>query len=282
MLACWSTLSASLALAQTALTSNRIFSIRLRKLATNGIHAQPKYAATILAYDSDPENTIQLTEHLVDELSAASAATRLAHLNALNRLCKFAITSLASRAALLDDILREDILGGQDGMQVDAEVEEWMDDEFLTDQTKDLVSAIKVYTNLYLAGFKASEDKNPDQFNEPIKYLLKFLDIPEMEKRYSAADASRLRLQAGFSLFKIAGVRELEPRVLQHLDKLAALMQDYCFTVRQRFLHKLGKYMAAVRLANPQFNLLFYITAVDPEAENIQFVRFKVTMYHAT
>lgn len=110
-------------------------------------------------------------------------------------------------------------------------------------------------------------------------------------RRERPATAARLRLAAAYGVLKLATHKAFAQEVENNLTTLAwlaqvsdycvqphgvcadTLVQDPCYAVREGFLTKLVKYLQRRKLVNPNFNLVLFLVAHDPEKEIIQIAR---------
>jgi sister-chromatid-cohesion protein PDS5 len=81
--------------------------------------------------------------------------------------------------------------------------------------------------------------------------------------------AGRLRLQAAISLLRLATAPQYDKYVIQHLHLLAWAFQDQAFQVRGALIHKLVAYTLNRRITNTRYTTILFITAHDPDYENI-------------
>lgn len=91
----------------------------------------------------------------------------------------------------------------------------------------------------------------------------------------SAAERSRMRLQAALCLLKLARRAAYDSSIGREFARLAFATQDECFQVRARFLHALLKDLARRRLS-PRYNALCFLVAFDPERENREMVSLEL------
>lgn len=87
--------------------------------------------------------------------------------------------------------------------------------------------------------------------------------------------AGRLRLQAAQSLLILGGHASYEKMALEHFELLAWVAQDSAYQVRQTFIQKLVKYIMKKKVTNTRYTLILFLTAHDPDRENILLVSLR-------
>ena len=98
----------------------------------------------------------------------------------------------------------------------------------------------------------------------------------ELFRDSSAQVKARLRLRAATSLLKLSTNRLFSRLITVNFPQLALMIQDQSFQVRSNFLSKLIGHLQSRQL-DPRYNMVLFMTALDPEDE----IRSKVTNLNA-
>jgi len=75
-----------------------------------------------------------------------------------------------------------------------------------------------------------------------------------------------MRLQAAISLLHLSTVEKFASIISPKFLRLACVIQDSCFNVRLAFLTKVIALLQPRKLP-PRFNVIPFLTVLDPEAE---------------
>ncbi|KAK0534137.1 Sister chromatid cohesion protein pds5 [Tilletia horrida] len=271
-----------------AITVDRRFVERCGRFVMQGTPTEAKYAARFLANgccDADafwpqPHTISSLTralatralDHLLEQLavglSKATDEELVRHLGALGQCFK--------RAPKLSDNIAESVIRAivgvilprkwSDGDAPMAANEDWALDAGMHPwlQAKVLGLNLLVKRCVAFAAKKGSED-----MVKPVMRLLwQTLATDEQSVEESpTGHLARLRLAAATGLIKLARFPQYDALIRSEFVTLAFTVQDVCFGVRQRFLRKVLQYLTQRRLPS-RFNVIGFLSAVDPEAEN--------------
>lgn len=159
--------------------------------------------------------------------------------------------------------------------------DDWCTDEDFLPEHQACILALKVLTNYVLSQAENAEFTKSASFFRVLEAILASNGHPRNFKSGPGL-AGRLRLQAAVSLLKLGQAVRYEAQVLKQLEQLAWVLQDATFQVRGLLTRKLVAYIHARRLPSYKFTTLLFITAHDPDPENLMMARKCVTdRYHA-
>jgi sister-chromatid-cohesion protein PDS5 len=226
----------------------------------------------------------QLAEELTKRLPTSSGERLVADLAALGQIVKHA----PEAAADVGDAIVRHLLTGilQKPWPADetvaAEEEDdapsWVEDDDMSTSLRSKLLSLDLLTKRCMA--YASADGVTD-VAVPVFRLL-FATLTSGEPRplgASPASKSRMRLQAGICILKMARVDKLEQCIKHEFVSLALMVQDECSNVRTLFLYKLLLFLRK-RVLPPRFNAAPFLAAYDPDEENRQMVvNYAQSMY---
>ncbi|KAG8706723.1 hypothetical protein FRC08_000895 [Ceratobasidium sp. 394] len=168
---------------------------------------------------------------------------------------------------LVQGLLMVNTPSTSDAMITEENDEEWAEDSQLNGTGKAKILALKVMHNRCLA--HAESDAALDMSAPVFKLLFSILDnggSVNTSVEYDPMIKARLRLQAAVSLLKLSSIEIYANLVLKNLIMLAITLQDTSFRVRSELLNKFVN-MVVNRKLGPNFYVLAFITAHDPEKE---------------
>ncbi|KAK9455804.1 armadillo-type protein [Dipodascopsis uninucleata] len=191
----------------------------------------------------------------------------LSKLACISVLTKSATSVIEPEIDTITGVLIKDILLKNRRVALDGDPD-WVDDDDIDDECKAKVLALKILVNRLLASEEAETVK---ELARPVLKLLNSLvvNLGEMTKMQNSPlyYKSKLRLAAGCLLLKLAKSPVYEKMILsEDICKLALLAQDKDFQVRQAFIGKLRKYLAADLLPEKYIPIVFLV-AYEPEEE---------------
>ncbi|PWN28534.1 hypothetical protein BDZ90DRAFT_218538 [Jaminaea rosea] len=298
---------ASIKLAGMQVTLDKKDIDRVSYFTRNGKELQAKYAARLLAVvaassckepNAAAERKVEeLLAELSDRLEKDSPERLVADFSALGQLFKY-----APRASenvwdrVVRDVLRElsktwdaeaakarssSKKGDTASEQADEdEPHSWLEDRDVDDVVRAKELGFDVLCKRTIAALREDSDDRSQvsDMTTPVFRLLSktMAEGQPRELNMPAGVKSRLRLKAGLSVLKMALMPVCDAKVGQHdLNQLAGLVQDACFNVRSRFLHKLLLYLAnqgKARKLPTRYNAIPFLVAMDPEDENREMV----------
>lgn len=158
----------------------------------------------------------------------------------------------------------------------DGVFDDWCADEDFLPEHQACILALKVLTNYVLSQAANAEFSKSASFFRVLEAILASNGQPRSFKAGPGL-AGRFRLQAALSLLKLGQAVQYEQQVLKQLQQLAWVLQDATFQVRGLLTRKLVAYIRGRRLPSYKFTTLLFITAHDPDPENLSMSRKCVT-----
>ncbi|KAG9124967.1 hypothetical protein FRC07_009533 [Ceratobasidium sp. 392] len=223
----------------------------------------------------DPQTdlkTLIKTTTITAALKDAQDDTLIAHVAVLAEAAKSSPEAFEDKSDVIMNFLVQGLLmvntsSTSDAMITEDNDEEWAEDSQLNGTGKAKILALKVMHNRCLA--HAESDAALDMCAPVFKLLFSILENggsvnPSVE--YDPMIKARLRLQAAVSLLKLSSIEIYANLVLKNLIMLATTLQDTSFRVRSELLNKFVN-MVVNRKLGPNFYVLAFITAHDPEKE---------------
>jgi sister-chromatid-cohesion protein PDS5 len=162
---------------------------------------------------------------------------------------------------------------------------DWCADEDFLPEHQACILGLKVLTNYVLARALAAEvAPDTSKATGVFKVLGMLLDSQGRHPNFRSGPglAGRLRLQAATSLLKLAQAPALEKFVMHFFSPLAWSLQDQAFQVRGAIVHKLIHYCHMKRLPSFKYNTLLFVTAHDPDPENMMMAQKFVSEKYKT
>lgn len=142
----------------------------------------------------------------------------------------------------------------------------WADDSELDDEIKAKLLALRVLVNRLRAHADVANPENASV----VKSLNKIVaneGEPLGAKSTPATHRSRLRLAAAQHLLKLATYKPYDDLISAvEFNRLAVVSQDGCLQVRQGFVNKLKKYLAAGKL-NARYYTIIFLMAYEPKED---------------
>ncbi|QRV81905.1 sister chromatid cohesion protein [Ceratobasidium sp. AG-Ba] len=246
---------------------------RLVRIALGDGRKPAKFALRALAHCKDGKvHCGKVVNAVTAALNNAQGDALVAHVAVLAEAAKscpeaFEDKSDVTTTFLVQGLLMDNTSSTSDAMVTEDNDEEWAEDSQLNATGKAKILALKVMHNRCLA--HAESDAAMDISAPVFKLLFSILDNggsvnPSVE--YDPMIKARLRLQAAVSLLKLSSIEIYANVVLKNLIMLAITFQDTSFRVRSELLNKFVN-MAVNRKLDPNFFVLAFITAHDPEKE---------------
>ncbi|KAF4563796.1 hypothetical protein EYR36_003038 [Pleurotus pulmonarius] len=254
-----------------ALSDKRIIE-RITRYATGEHPRHAKFAARLLAFSKDRDaHCSQVLETITNEIEDSSDDILVARMSVLVQFARFAPEVFDHQSEQITVFALQNILmvPTPPPDEMDADDEEWAEEDSLSSAIKVKVLALKMFRNRCLS--HASDD-NPLEIATPVLKMLVttieqggtlILGAAEEEDPKSKA---RLRLQAAVSLLHLSTIETYLHALSPKFVSLALTVQDTCYNVRFSFLNKLVAFMQSRKLP-PRFNLIPFMTVHDPEAD---------------
>ncbi|KAI9015984.1 armadillo-type protein [Hyaloraphidium curvatum] len=269
------------ALAQTAKTDqenvpqDKKSQNRLVKYALEGNEAQAKHAVIVLSRMNDKDKVCgDLLETLVGKLDREDEALP-SRLSALNQLAlQLPYVFEMQREAILSFIVKEVLLspsGPEDSADSQESGQDWVDYSDLSPFIRSKILAVKLLISRIIPLARDGDESFRDGAKSVFKLLWKILDLDgELLSQGSSSAVCRahLRLTAARGLLKLAKASNpLDEMITQHdFLKLALVIQDSCYQVREAFGNRLIKYIQVGGLPM-RYSVILMLSAHEPEAE---------------
>ncbi|KAG7091856.1 hypothetical protein E1B28_008258 [Marasmius oreades] len=242
---------------------------KIREFALGSNRRHAKFAARFLALCDTRAECRWLAESISDSLEDLSTDQLVAHLAVLDQFIRFIPDVFEHKSDVITVFLLKKLLMASDPVSEEEEQngEEWAPDEELPDQTRAKITALKIFRHRSLAH---SWSPKALELSTPVLKLLATLvdqdgslvtDEPQDRKVLS-----RVRLQAAISLLHLSTVEVYLGALAPKFLRLALVVQDPCFEVRQTFVTKVIGMLVSHKL-HEKFNTLPFLTAHDPEDE---------------
>ncbi|EPQ30988.1 uncharacterized protein PFL1_01177 [Pseudozyma flocculosa PF-1] len=220
----------------------------------------------------------EVLETLARDLAKTSGERQVASLHALAQMFKHAPDATENVSDTVVKTLLANILSKPSSAKADdfAEAEDWIDDDKVEPELQAKLLSLVVLTKRCAA---FAETPNAGDVAKPVFRLL-WTVIVQGEAKALATPAphrSRMRLQAAVCVLKLARHTVFDQMIGREYFHLAFTVQDECFNVRSKVLHKLLTYLSRRRI-DPRFLAMAFLAAFDPEDEN----RNMVMRYCAT
>ncbi|KAN0065934.1 Sister chromatid cohesion protein pds5 [Thecaphora frezii] len=231
--------------------------------------------ATSIAYQVVEE----VLETLARELGKTSGERQVASLEALAQLFKHAPDATENVADTVVKTLLAGILCKPNSARAEEfnETEDWIEDEAVPAELQAKLLSLTVLTKRCAA---FAETSSAGDVAKPVFRLLWTVIAQGEAKalRTPASHRSRMRLQAATCVLKLARYASYEGMIGggggggREYFALAFTVQDECFHVRSKVLHRLLRYLAR-RKIDARFLAMAFLAALDPEEENRQMVQ---------
>ncbi|KAJ6631101.1 armadillo-type protein [Mycena sp. CBHHK59/15] len=243
---------------------------RIRGFALKGNHRQAKFAARFMAF-SKSKNTVctEIVDVVSEALGTDAPHVLVAHVAVLAQFARFAPDAFEHKSDVLMTFLLKELLMIPTHLlddEMDTE-EEWVVESDVSDNLRAKILALKVCRNRSLA--HASEENALEIATPVLKMLATLLEHGGSFIADSGEDPkvmSRMRLQAAVSLLQLSTVPTYATAIAPKFLKLAIVVQDTCFDVRQIFLKKLITLSHPPRVP-PRYNVIPFLTVHDPEVD---------------
>ncbi|KAK2159284.1 hypothetical protein LSH36_155g04017 [Paralvinella palmiformis] len=239
----------------------------LQKFVKIGTPKQAKHAIRCIDKMCRNKQAIfsQIFEHLQKnmDLDSPNFLTSLVGIGHMAQLCpgEFAtpVKGIVSRFIVKDLLM-------QDRSEFQPTTESWCDDHLVSEETQAKIQALKMVIR-WLLGVKSNLN-NSASSTLRLLYTLLLHDGDLMERgKINKAEMSRLRLQAGCCMLKLAQEPVYSELVsLEQFQTLALLLNDSSYQVRVRFARKLNAGLMTLKLPL-QYLSIFSLAANDPVKE---------------
>jgi sister-chromatid-cohesion protein PDS5 len=142
----------------------------------------------------------------------------------------------------------------------------WAEEADLDDEIKAKLLALRVLVNRVRTHTDANNPENVSVIKS-LNQIVANEGEPLKTKGTPAAHRSRLRLAAAQHLLKLAAYKPYDELITPvEFNRLAIVAQDRCVQVRQGFLNKLKKYLAAGKLS-ARFYTIVFLVAYEPNED---------------
>lgn len=262
---------------------------RVAKIVQRGTPLQAKYAAKLLAIvgfsgtkgkegsgrratqSAAYQVVEEVLESLAKDLGKAKGDRQVASLYALAQMFKHAPDASENVSDTVVKTIVGDILikphPKPTGKAAAADEEQdWVEDDKMDTTLKSKLLSLIVLTKRCTA---FAETPSASDVAKPI-FRLMWAVIAHGEARSLDTPAwgkSRMRLQAALCVLKLARHKVYDQAIGREYFNLAFTVQDECFNVRSRVLHKLLTYLTRRRI-DARFLAMGFLAAFDPEEEN--------------
>lgn len=234
----------------------------LQEIATNGTLKEVKLAIGCLARVAADTETV--FAYIIEE--------ERGKLGRGSERCRAAVVALGHvaycRGTLFEENLLEIFTGMMQTWLLTSEVKyampspDWCEYALLPEETKIKVECMKAFTR-YVLGLQANIDLAKDTFSFLFGLIEKQQESAGQNGLGSSAEACWLRYMAVTSILKLCCcISYSHVLSLQQFQRLALIVKDKCWNVRQGFLVKLSQYLQGGRLP-VQFLALFAHMAHD-------------------
>ncbi|TFK49359.1 hypothetical protein OE88DRAFT_1646400 [Heliocybe sulcata] len=245
---------------------------------SNPRHA--KFAARLLTCSKNSsELCSEVINTIANEMAQADSNRLLAHIAVLAEFASSAPDAFEQQSDIITAFLLSEILMAPTSLSSNAqeEADEWVSDENLTPELRSKLLSIKIYRNRCLA--HASSESALDVATPVVKMLITLLEHDGSLKGDTQDDPrvkSRMRLAAATALLQLASVPAYASAIAPNFVLLAIMVQDPCFRVRLAFVQKVVSALQMQKVPY-RYNIIPFLTALDPEAEVIKTARAYVT-----
>ncbi|KAF8970162.1 armadillo-type protein [Flammula alnicola] len=243
---------------------------RIIKLALGSEWRQAKFATRYLAFSKNKTTLCaELVESISNDMSDNSEELPVAHVAALAQLARFAPDAFEQKSDVIMTYLIKRVLmvpSPIDPEEEDKE-EEWMEDDAVPDELRAKLFALKVCRNRCLA--HAATEQALEIATPVLKLLATLVEHDgtlNLEVEEDPKAKSRMRLQAAVSLLHLSTVEIFATAIMPKFLRLACVIQDSCFNVRQIFLTKLITLLQPRKLP-PRYNIIPFLSVMDPETD---------------
>ncbi|EJD39136.1 hypothetical protein AURDEDRAFT_71387 [Auricularia subglabra TFB-10046 SS5] len=261
---------ASLAVMDASLApSDKRFVDRLVKYSQDKNARHAKFAARILAKLDDKTDKCQnVVKSIANGLRKANKELVVSHIAALTQVAKYAPETFEAHSEPIIEFVVQQVLmqpcENEDEMDVE---DEWAEDDDLPPLARAKLISLKMCRNRSIA--QAGTETAMDVTTPVLKMLFSIL-----ENNGSVKDdvKTRMRFQAAICLLQLAGIPAYAAEIVPQFALLALSVQDPCYNVRSGFLNK---FTSLAYKLEYRFNLIPFLTAVDPESD----IRQKARQY---
>ncbi|THH06894.1 hypothetical protein EW145_g3765 [Phellinidium pouzarii] len=231
-----------------------------------------KFAARIIAFAKNNEVLcLETIDFIAEDLPKVDSETLVARIAVLVEMVRFAPDAFEQKSdVIIAFLLKETLLQPSmtdESMEFDEDADEWAEEDNLPALAKAKVLALKVCRHRCLVHSKS--ETALDVATPVLKLLVTILEnggaISE-DCRDDPTVKSRLRLQAAWSMIRLATVEMFAEAISQSFVFLAVTVQDPCFNVRLMFLTKLLTLISSRKIP-ARFNVILFLTVHDPEDE---------------
>lgn len=267
----------------TFFCENRKSQARLVKYALEGSEEQAKHAVIILSKMGNAEKVSGgLLKTLTDSLSAEDESLP-STLSALNQIAlQLPLVFEASREQINRFIIQELLLASSpsESQEEDGEAAvDWVEYQDLPPFLRAKVLGLKLLINRVIPLAKQGDDSYRDGAKKVFKLLWRILEKDGellAENASSAVCRSHLRLTAARGILKLAKADSSFDEMIDQLDfqKLALVIQDSCYQVREGFANRIIKYIQAGGLTS-RYSVILMLAAHEPE----QVLRHRIKLH---
>ncbi|KIM42318.1 hypothetical protein M413DRAFT_444743 [Hebeloma cylindrosporum] len=248
-------------------TNERIF-----RLALDSDWRQAKFAARYLAFC---KNKVDLCAELVESIASKMKNKQaplppVCYISALAQIARFSPDAFEQKSDVIMGFLIKRILmlpSPPDPEDPNQEIE-WVEDANISDDLRRKLLSLKVCRNRCLA--HATSEQALEIATPVLRLLTRLVECdgtlnPETEE--DSKVKARMRLEAAVSLLHLSEIGTLFTAIAPKFVKLACMVMDTSGDVRAAFLTKLITFQQSRKLP-PQFNLIPFLTLLDPDVEN--------------
>ncbi|KAK9331716.1 armadillo-type protein [Lipomyces starkeyi] len=244
----------------------RQFLEALSKFATSGSPEEAKHAVNIILQSRKRDAYARDLLVVATKFDMSDPAI-LCQLAILAELVRGASAIVEPKIDKITGFLIKEVLL-KNLVKASEDDKDWVDDNHLEDDCKAKILALRIMVNRLRA---AEEAETAKEIAQPVLKLLNSLIVNsgEMSKDQDTPlhFKSRLRLAGGLLLLKLAKIPVYEKMIQpQDINQLALLVQDRDFQVRQAFIDRLKRYLAADSLPEKYIPIVF-LMAYEPEEE---------------
>ncbi|KZT28070.1 hypothetical protein NEOLEDRAFT_1130032 [Neolentinus lepideus HHB14362 ss-1] len=253
---------------------------RLMRFVRQSNHRQAKFAARLLACSKNATELCgEVVDSITNDMTQADADQLLAHIAVLAEFASSAPDAFEQQSDVNTAFLLKEVLMVPISLESNREEEEdeWVSDENMTPQLRSKLLSIKIYRNRCLA--HASSESALDIATPVLKMLITLLEHEGSFQDDTQDDPrvkSRLRLAAATALLQLASVPAYASAIVPNFVLLALVVQDSCFKVRLAFVQKVVSALQTQKVPY-RYNVLPFLTALDPDPEVIKTARAYVT-----
>ncbi|KAK9239716.1 armadillo-type protein [Lipomyces kononenkoae] len=259
----------------------RQFLEALANFATSGSPEEAKHAVNIILQSKKREAYARDLLAVATKFDMSDPAF-LSQLAILSELVRGASAIVEPEIDKITAFLIKEVLM-KNRVKASEDDKDWVDDSQLEVDCKAKILALRIMVNRLRA---AEEVEAAKEIAQPVLKLLNCLIVGsgEMSKAQDTPVhfKSRLRLAGGLLLLKLAKIPVYEKMIQpQDINHLAFLVQDRDFQVRQAFIDKLKRYLAADSLPEKYIPIVF-LMAYEPEEdvkdELVTWIRARLAM----